>query len=173
VFKLIEGYLSRQQNLTAVNPNFWTMTKGYTRNCTNCTIAYELRQRGFDVEALPGFGMSTYELAGMFDGAIVKYAATLSPTDNIGEMIRKVEDDILTWGDGARGVIRGEWAYRDEGHIFSLEVHNGTVRYDDGQSGRNDVKFLADMKPQSIKYVRLDNLRYNDKVTTVVKNREE
>jgi len=115
--------------------------------------------------------MSTEELAGMFDGATVRYAALLSPTDAISEMIQIVEQDILTWGEGARGAIRGERVGSDKGHVFSLEVRNGAVRYDDGQLGRDNVKLLERMKPQSIKYVRLDNLQPNDKVTTVVKNR--
>jgi len=172
VFKRIEGELSRQQNLAAVNPNFWTGAKGYRLNCTNCVVAYELRQRGFDVEALPEFGISTDDLAGMFDGATVRYAALLSTTDAISEMIPKIEQDILTWGEGARGVIRGIWVTVDKGHIFSFEVCGGAVRYDDGQIGRGNVKYLVNMMPQSIKYVRLDNLKPNDKVKTVVKNRE-
>jgi len=173
VFKRIAGELSRRQNLAAVNPNFWTGQEEYTHNCTNCVVAYELRRRGFDVEALPGSAMATQDLADMFDGATIRYAAMLSTTNVIREMIPIIENDILKWGEGARGVIRGEWAAYKWAHIFSLEVHDGTVRYDDGQTGRENVKHLENMRPLSIQYVRLDNLKPNNKVINVVKNKEE
>jgi hypothetical protein len=89
-------------------------------------------------------------------------------------MITKAEQDILTWGAGARGAIRGEWLMDPDGakgHLFSLEVREGVVKYDDGQSGKEDVKHLAKMKPQTIVYVRLDNTKPNDKVITAVRNR--
>jgi len=171
VFNPIEGELSRQQNLAAVNPNIGTGALEYRQNCTNCAVAYELRQRGFDVEALPGLGMATQDLADMFDGANVRSAALLSTTDVASEMIPKVEKDILAWGEGARGVVRGEWASSGDGHIFSFEVREGAIRYDDGQNGRGSVKYLERMKPQSIRYIRLDNLKPNANVATVVKNR--
>jgi len=55
--------------------------------------------------------------------------------------------------------------------FFSLEVRNGAVKYDDGQLGMENVKHLESMKPQTVKYVRLDNTKPNDKVLKVVKNR--
>ena len=89
-------------------------------------------------------------------------------------MIQKVERDVLAWGEGARGAIRGEWVwndYKDPGHLFSLKVRNNAVMYDDGQIGKENVKHLEVMKPQSIQYVRLDNTKPNDKVLNAVKNR--
>ena len=172
--KRIEGEWSRQENLEAINPDFWTRDEGYTNNCGNCTVANELRRQGYDVEARPGDGMTIDELADMFDGATVQKASKISATDASNEMKQKVEREILTWGEGARGAIRGNWVLapnEDPGHLFSLEVSDGVVRYDDGQSGKENVKHLERMKPQTIAYIRLDNTRPNDKVTKSVKNR--
>ncbi|GBU21524.1 hypothetical protein R80B4_01417 [Fibrobacteres bacterium R8-0-B4] len=170
----IEGEQSDKERLEAINPLFWTGDIKYTNNCGNCTVANELRHQGYDVEAKPGDGMRTAELAEMFDGAKVQSAKQLSITDVPSEMKLIVEQDILTWGEGARGAIRGNWALMSDGepgHLFSFEVRNGEVKYEDGQSGKENVKHLEKMKPQSIEYVRLDNTKPNDKVLNAVKNR--
>jgi hypothetical protein len=173
----IEGTWSDKENLEAINPDFWTRDEKYTENCGNCTVANELRHQGYDVEARPnltGEGMSIDNLADMFDGAKVQNAAGLSTTNVPNEMIQKIEQDVLTWGEGARGAIRGEWSWMSKGkggHLFSLEVRDGVVKYDDGQINKENVKHLEWMKPQSIQYVKLDNTRPNDKVMSAVRNR--
>jgi len=172
--KRIEGAWSNQENLEAINPDFWTRDKKYTKNCGNCAVATELRHQGYDVEARPnltGEGTPIDKLADMFDGAKVQKASNLSTAEVPSEMIHKVERDILTWGEGARGAIRGNWVISGNGHLFSLEVRDGVVRYDDGQSGKENVKYLESMKAQSVAYVRLDNTKPNDNVLNAVKNR--
>jgi hypothetical protein len=172
--KRIEGEWSNQEHLEAVNPNFGTGAKALNNNCGNCTVANELRHQGYDVVARPGFGMSICELADMFDGATVLKASKFSTMEDVYEMIAKVEQNVLTWGEGARGAIRGEWSWKYDdkaGHLFSLEVRNGEVKYDDGQIGKENVNYLENMRPQTIEYVRLDNTKPNDKVLKSVKNR--
>jgi hypothetical protein len=170
--KLIEGVWSNQEHLEAINPHLWTRDDGFTNNCGNCAVANELRRRGYDVEARQGLGMTLDEFADMFDGAAVRNASKLSMTNAPDEMISNIEQDVLAWGEGARGAIRGEWVISGRGHLFSLEVRNGVVMYDNGQSGKGGVKHLERMKPQSIQYVRLDNTTPNDRVMNAVKNRE-
>ena len=170
----IEGTWSDKEHLEAINPHLWTRDDGFTNNCGNCTVANELRHQGYDVEAKPGIGMSIESLAGMFDGAKVQNAAELSATEDAHEMISKIEQDVLAWGEGARGAIRGKWSWKDDnkaGHLFSLKIRNGVVKYDDGQINKEGVKHLERMKPQSIQYVRLDNTTPNDKIIAAVKNR--
>jgi hypothetical protein len=170
----IEGSWSDKENLEAINPDLWTGDLTYINNCGNCAVANELRHRGYDVEANPGIGMSIESLADMFDGAKVQRAARISMTEDAHEMKQKVEQDVLAWGEGARGAIRGDWllAPRDRpGHLFSLEVRDGVVKYEDGQLNKENVKHFERMKPQTIAYVRLDNTKPNDKVLNAVKNR--
>jgi len=175
--KRIEGAWSNQENLEAINPDIWMATEGVTKNCGNCVAAYELRRQGYDVEArLDSSGMSINELADMFDGAKVQSAAQISTTDEPSEMRQKIERNILAWGEGARGAIKGNWLLKPDeypGHLFSLEVSNGVVKYADGQIGKENVKHLENMKPQTVKYVRLDNTKPNYKVLNAVKNRRQ
>jgi len=118
----IEGTWSGKERLEAINPERWMATEGVTRNCGNCAVANELRYQGYDVEArIDSSGMTTEELADMFDGAKVQRAARLSKTDKPREMMQKIEQDVLTWGEGARGAIRGEWVWEPDGeagHLF-------------------------------------------------------
>jgi len=171
-FKRIEGELSPEQNLKAVNQDY--PQPEHICNCGSCTVAYELRRQGYDVEALPSVTMYIEELAEMFDGAAVKNASEVSMSLDPLEMASIVELDIQKWGEGARGAITGRWVdHYPEGHLFSFEVRNGATVFDDAQSGEMCVKHLEGMVPQTIQYVRLDNTKPNDKALTVVKNRRK
>lgn len=44
---------SADENQAATNPNYDSYDKDYTENCIKCTATYELRMRGYDVEAAP------------------------------------------------------------------------------------------------------------------------
>jgi len=160
----IESTLSNKENLKAVNPKYKTKAYVYQNNCGNCTVAYELRCRGYDVEALPSLGMAEEVLTSMFDGATVQNVASVSMID--------VEQKLLAMGEGARGAIFGEYKISSTRHVFSFEVRKGKVIFHDGQVGRENVKELAKMEPLSIKAIRLDNTKPNDNILKAVKNRE-
>jgi hypothetical protein len=68
VFERIEGEHSLQQDLAAVNPNLGTGKPEYALNCGDCIVAYEMRRRGFDVEAMPRKWMHINEWKGLFEG---------------------------------------------------------------------------------------------------------
>jgi hypothetical protein len=169
-FKRIVGEHSIQQDLAAVNPS------GNRQNCGNCAVAYAMRRQGFDVEARAGEeGLPFVELADMFDGVSIQYPTILTTSDEIYDVIQKIEQDILSWGEGANGAIRGQWADVPEfeaGHLFSVEVSYGKVMFVDGQFNDDDVKnYLEAMAPLSIVYGRLDNSRPNDNVKRAVTGR--
>jgi hypothetical protein len=111
----------------------------------------------------------------MFDGVIIQYPEILTPSDDIYDVMQKVEQGILAWGAGANGAIRGQWQgmpASEAGHLFSVEVSGGKVVYVDGQSNDSDVKkYLEVMEPSSIVYGRLDNVKPNDNVKRAVKVR--
>lgn len=48
----IEDALGSENGVTLVNPNFKNSVY-YQKNCDTCCLAYDMRRRGFDVEALP------------------------------------------------------------------------------------------------------------------------
>ena len=54
-WKLILGEHTLADDIKAVNPKYSQGTE-YQINCQRCVQVYELRQRGFDVEAMPNMG---------------------------------------------------------------------------------------------------------------------
>jgi hypothetical protein len=166
-FGQIEGEHSIQQDLAAVNPKYGTSV-GHSLNCGNCTAAYELRRRGIDVEARPREWMRPDEWAGMFEDFQQQKPTSRTKV----KVVEELEQKILSWGDGARGTIFGNWDRKDVGHFFSVEVSGGKVMFVDSQSNKADVKrYFNMMKPSSIVYGRLDNLRPNSSILNAVKAR--
>jgi hypothetical protein len=112
--------------------------------------------------------MSVDEWKGLFDGFTPEVPLSKTNADSLAE----IEQKVLQWGEGARGTIYGAWV-TGGAHYFSVEVSGGRVMFVDGQSGKDDVRgYFNGMKPASLKYGRLDNLKPTDAVKNAVKNKE-
>lgn len=168
-FSKNEGEHSIQDDLKAVNPNR-DKDEEHQTNCVNCAATYELRRRGYDVEALPSNGRSDFN--NMFDGFT---PIELSSIDK-DETSARVEmlTQIQSWGDGARGTIRGDWDGEDFGHRFSIEVADKDVMFLDSQNiSANATEYMRCMQWDTIAFGRLDNLQPNELIKTACKNRTE
>lgn len=175
--------MSREKDLSLVNPGF--PKKGTTLNCTHCVTAYELRRRGYDVQATK---TKTTENFSIFGDYFKQYATeTLISKRNEGESesafrlraIQALEKELRSYGSGARGVIGAHqinMVTGYTGHVFSWEVVGDTVRFLDAQRGVVDAKsyFEGDMFiPDRFDYARLDDLSLKiGDFTTIVKNRK-
>jgi hypothetical protein len=150
----------------ASNPNFAEDPR-YQDNCTHCVNAYELRRRGYDVEATkaPKAGGRYYntEILNRWvdDEGRARYMTNAAKT-------KKVLDGVVEqWGDGSRGwvtmVHKG-----GGGHIFVVENVGGEVRYIDPQDPSVDAAELLLTKKRKagtqLGYVRVDDLTPTDKV---------
>jgi hypothetical protein len=167
MMKRIKGNHTIQMDSGAVNPNYLKSVE-YRENCGNCIAAYELRRRGFDVEANPLRFMSVKDWESMFEDFKPLKPASSDKARVVDELVR----EIGSWGEGARGTVFGEWDGRDIGHFFSFEVCNGEVMFIDSQKGKDDcIGYLNKMKPSSIIYGRLDNLKPSEKSKNTVINR--
>lgn len=150
-----------------VNPN---LSKGgeYEDNCACCGAAFEMRRRGFDVEARLGNGMPLGKFLKLFDGAKPIYLTSKTNLD----LAKEVKEKLLEMGNGARGVIGAQWKHIDVGHIFSWEVVGDEVWLVDGQIGEDNVsRYLALTKPEDTVIIRLDNTRPTDNITQACKNK--
>ena len=54
-----EAY-TRDENMAITNPNYDPYEEEYSTNCFKCTVAYDLRQRGYDVEAAEATNDQTF-----------------------------------------------------------------------------------------------------------------
>jgi len=145
------------------------MSEEYNHNCGNCVAAYELRRRGLDVEAQPCEWMFPDEWANMFEG----FSQQKPTSKTKDKVVEELEHKIQLWGEGARGTVCGVViGSRKRAHFFSVEVSGGKVMFVDSQSNTADVRQYFDgLKPWSIVYGRLDNLKPNS-IINAVKARE-
>lgn len=64
---------SINEDLKNVNPRLSKHQMGKTRNCMSCTLAMEMRRRGYDVQARSeGSGYSTEEFQKWYKGVKIK-----------------------------------------------------------------------------------------------------
>ena len=143
----------------------------YKNNCISCALAYDMRRRGYDVEAMPidttsAVNGSLPVQLGFYKGE--KLEAFQVPSDDEAA-IKRFSDRILKYGDGSRGLLRIRWKNGD-GHAVIWEVSGDTVVIRDPQN--NTIVDLSDYlrRAKTFYYFRTDNLKLTDKVTEFVRN---
>lgn len=141
---------------------------GYSQNCAYCTLAYEMRQRGYDVEAA---SVSTTtandveEIVRWYEGG--EFKAFQRPA------MRQLEREILKNNvDGARGQFCVTWT-AGGGHSMVYEVRGSTVYIRDCQTNK-EYKMSEYPYARYVDialYMRTDNLKLTDRALVGVRNR--
>lgn len=162
------------------NPNY-RLGGGYRINCQSCVVAYEMRRRGYDVEANRNTGRKgnipdelsyATEKAWLDDnGNIPKkqragsryYDGNKMKNKTSGEMLSEFENLTSTPG---RYHIDFDWKGGRSGHIITAERFvDGTMRVYDPQCGKviSDFRTYAEdiSLASGIRILRVDNLRAN------------
>ena len=179
----IKGDISVDDNIVSVNKtnydrtkdDFWFNRKEYEKyhqNCQKCCQTFELRMRGYDVEALErpadrskefrelndaGWDMAmyipkkneTFEAYGnkWFAGDM-KYeinSSQMKPLSNSRSLTQKkdIERIVSETGDGSRFQCCIAWK-NGGAHVFNIINDKGKVRFIDSQSGEADVSRYFD-----------------------------
>lgn len=161
-------------DLKKVNPRIGQQ-KGAVNNCLYCTVAMEMRARGYDVRArkkAQGEVDTIYH--DWFDGVEIKHPKVErqpkeSRKDYINRSYDKLCDELESYGNGARGYVGIKYEKMNSGHSMYWRVDNGRVTIYDGQSGKtNPDKLFALSDPAYCSYARLDNCKLKDQVTETV-----
>lgn len=145
---------------------------GYSNNCAYCTLAYDMRQRGYDVEA-----SSVSQTTANTEDVIESWYEGGEFTHTDSTDVKDIEKEILKNNEeGSRGQFCVYWA-GGGGHSVSYEVKNGEVIIRDCQT--NDEYKLRDfpgkeyLNPdQPPMYMRTDNLKPTKKALVGVKNKK-
>jgi hypothetical protein len=166
---MIQGKHTMTDDLPLCNPKYSTGTL-YQNNCGYCSVTYDMRRRGYDVEAMPKNGLYVSEWRNMWNGFYPQGVTAKRKNTALAEMT----NEIQSWGEGSRGAVFVVWDGRSWGHFFSVEVINGEAVFIDPQNGKSG-QYVADyfkrVKPSSIQYGRVDNLELSDKIKEAVKTR--
>lgn len=172
--------IKEQEARRGTNPNYFTIRKnppkdwsakkvskyidGFSENCQTCVAAYELRLRGYDVEALPNLGEKEFkELA--FD---TNHAWVVSGTDKHPDYVDKGSKPVNTviraykWindtlEEGQRYTVEFAWkGHSNSGHIIHCLKRGNDIEFFDPQCNEVAAKGEKEVKAY-LKHCRIDN----------------
>lgn len=171
-----------------VNPNYDKKNSdelGYRHNCQTCTMAYELRRRGFDVEAMPNPKLSDginreFEVTNaVIGGWLYRYLnKDGTPASYVSSGIGYIKDTFshkLNYinsviDEAGRYEIKVKWKNRNCWHVFIIEkTKKGDTFWYDPQTGRKRSYFrsyIKDMEADDIVITRIDDKLINVKLAS-------
>ena len=160
---------SPKDDLERVNPNYTDANTNSTKNCMLCTTAYDMRRRGYEVQAnLASEGYGVTAIKDWYPDAKIETVKA----SNVKDTVKSLGETLTKQGDGARGNIMVHWdpikTNSFGGHSMIYEVENNQVILRDAQNGREYGSFSngemvdhLDKAMSSIRYVRLDNVDFD------------
>jgi hypothetical protein len=162
---------SKNGTTSGIKKNFdEDLDKLYMLNCTNCAATYELRRRGYDVEAM-GYYQGITMNSDRNEDYQQNYKGELKWHTNFSA--KELEKKIL-------GIARGDQRgyITSPGHIFNYEVKNGKVYFIDVQFGglnhHTTEKLFEDQgDTKCFSFARTDNLELDSSILTRVRNRDD
>lgn len=159
------------EDMAACNPKY---SKGgvYKNNCISCALAYDMRRRGYDVEAMPidttraTNGSLPVQLGFYKDKKLEIFEVPEDPDIAMKQFTNR----ILKYGDGSRGMLRIRWKNGD-GHAVIWEIDGDSVIIRDPQN--NTMVDLSDYvsRAKTFYYFRTDDLELTNKAFRFVQNR--
>ena len=176
-----------------INPNYTgEYDDPYTNNCAYCTTAYDLRRRGYDVEALPYDesiqpptdieGLSRlYQDTTVDDWSKTTVLDVDSDAEGDEWTVNKQYSEAIKslWTelpDGSYGQLSVVWKMGG-GHSLVWEKTDGEVTIRDCQTNE---AFMLNEKAHEFSYltnavyaIRTDNREPSEEITNYVRNREE
>lgn len=164
-FKKITGDHTIEQDRAAVNPNY-ALGREWQINCQRCCPTYEMRRRGFDVQALP-FKEDKRLYCHAPDGTLQNNIFKGATWENIGatrtdKVFSNVLGKLKEWGPGARGEVYVQWK-RGSAHVFMAENDGGSLKIFCPQSNRTyNLRDFERIKPSKTLICRLDNCEPTD-----------
>lgn len=183
------------EDMVAINENYDPSNPDTSRNCQYCTYAYDMRKRGYDVEAIEAESDVTISMSLDFyewtpthiaqdrdewvEERIVNvyripeewswdYAVNDNATSDVTKATKRLNDELSSYGEGARGNLVMNWL-TGSAHSIVWEVENGKVVYRDCQI--NKICDAEDIlsRSRSVSYIRLDDLTPNKNMLKTVK----
>lgn len=164
---------SKSDDLKSVNPG-WENQDGYSQNnCPCCSVAYDMRRRGYEVTAKEtARGLTSEQCVSFYKNpkvhTVVADNRDVSPERR--GLTKEVTKEMAKEPDGSRGIAFMDWYPGNTGgHMVSYEVENGKVYIYDAQSGEKlKLSEYSDMAI-SFSYYRTDNLEPDyDQIKKVV-----
>lgn len=163
---------------TKCNPHFTdsdAKKEGYYINCQTCTMTYELRRRGFPVEAMPNKDDEFYDVwcpknnltwLDRFLNADGSRAGYISPSELRDTITAKVGFIEETTEETGRYELYLKWKGRKAGaHVMIVERQsNGNLLWFDPQTGKHGSSEAFGYYMERAVPVKISVLRIDDKI---------
>lgn len=157
--RLKKNDTTQKYDLKHVNPTYGDFKANSKNNCALCSIAYDLRRRGYEVTAATASsGYNINEIASVYKNSKPqRYTSDSKNPFGMGKEIRqKIQSDLSSQGN-SRGIFA--IYYRGFGHAVAYEVSNGKVQIMDAQNGkRSSLNKYFNSDVVSCDVLRTDNL---------------
>lgn len=179
-----EHRLSYKDDAELVNP-LMKLNPEYQQNCAECTLAYDMRRRGYEVETIENKtgGTDVETVKSWYNGAepVTLYDLYKANGQNVlkstfadpssDEAIGYVEDKMRSYAGNARGHLFIEWKYGGA-HDVAWQTDGDKVFLVDAQSGEihNVEDYLK--RAKNIEFFRCDNLELSDDSINYVKEKK-
>lgn len=156
---VIDTKESKEDTLQKINPSKKTTLASSGNNCCLCTVAYDMRRRGYDVIANQHppidlvYDIGAEDVSMMYKG---------NPKEIKTKTVAGLEKALAKQPDGSRGAAFCSWQGGSSGHVVSYEVEKGKPVLYDCQSGtryENISDLFKDVSSTS--YIRLDDKEPN------------
>lgn len=164
--------MSAKDSMKVTNPDY--PSEGTTMNCTFCTTAMALREKGYDVRArkVKGDGFYADDLfKASFNSPEIKMSRRSKPDD--------VLKTLASNGNGAYGNLTVMWNLGG-GHSVFWKNENGKTHIYDGQSGEEITSsasatrnFMSYVNLRNVKYNRLDNCKPTEYALAIVERNDK
>ena len=167
-FRLKKSEFSIEQDAARVNPLVHNFDANTKNNCMLCTATYDLRRRGYEVNAKKAsYGYLPDDITAWYPKAKVNTITGVNPKGkpSVDDMIAKTKAELTGQGNGARGNLMIKWRGMRGGHSVAYEIKNDKLIIIDAQTGKihtNPDRLLRRSRNE-IRYARLDNVEFNTK----------
>ena len=152
---------------SGANMNNYQPNSPYAENCQRCAVTYELRRRGYDVEAMPRQDFYNGKPNACFTGAECFENARVEGRWGDKEKISEANlfRALNLLPDDSRTAIIWQWAKSEGGHIIVCEKTKGKLNFIDPQNGTNQRSNLPKRDKveqlRGFSFYRMDNLNLN------------
>ena len=180
--KKTSGNQTSDEHQKAINPEYKPGIYDNTMNCTFCSSAYDLRKRGYDVEANPISQCEAYTIDDICSWYENPQRVSKKTIDNyynslgIGDDIplskqSRLYHALKSNGEGSRGHLVLYWP-DGSGHDVIWEVENGEAVLRDCQTGEISRTFDMLNMAMDYEYIRTDNVEPTEEILRTVRNRK-
>lgn len=165
--------MSMADAVRGANPYYDGTYREFSENCQRAVVAYEARRRGYNVTAQPTYEGDTLPQVvasnGRWQGSFKGAKTEMVSGKNAKDVQNNIESKMKGYGNGSRAVVGVQWK-NGGGHVFNVERQNGKTHYVDAQIGARykPSEVLSQVKPNSVRLVRTDNLNFSDRMKKAV-----